>query len=497
MSPPCCEKKAMNSRTDAESALARVPRGRRGSRLSLDLVESVVAIIEATIIATISLVAAMIFVDRFDDRVVGYLTVTVLSTLAVVTAFYLSNLYSLPVLSMPRANLKRVFAVFGGLLLIVTSIFFTLKVSAEFSRAWLLSWIIVASCVVAVFRMSLGWQLGKWAKSGVLNREVIILGAGERGRELLREINTNGIPQIRVIGFFDDRVNRYGDVIDGLPLLGRVSDLVEYLRDNPAAEIMITLPWSAADRIRRITNKLRMLPVDVHLIPELLATDFHKVTFGKLGDVPILQVSRRPIAGWRFIFKSFEDRVLGGFLTLVAAPIMLFIAIGIKLTSPGPVLFRQVRHGFNNRLINVYKFRTMYTHLTDANAERLTAPDDERITPFGKFLRKTSLDELPQLLNVIQGEMSLVGPRPHATQAKAADRLYQDVADEYAARHRVKPGITGWAQVNGWRGETDTYEKLIKRVEYDLYYIDNCSLWMDLKILFMTIVVCIQGSNAY
>ena len=280
-------------------------------------------------------------------------------------------------------------------------------------------------------------------------------------------------------------------------MLGCASDLISYLRDNPAAEVMIALPWSATERIRRITRELRKLPVDVHLIPEFLAADFHEVTFGQLGDVPIMQVSRRPIAGPRIILKSLEDRVLGGLIALVAAPIMILIAIGIKLTSPGPVRFRQNRYGFNNRLIEVYKFRTMYTHLTDANADRLTTPDDERITPIGRILRRTSLDELPQLLNVIKGEMSLVGPRPHATQAKAADRLYHDVTEEYAARHRVKPGITGWAQVNGWRGETDTYEKLIKRVEHDLYYIDNYTFRMDLKILFMTLIVCITGRNAY
>lgn len=487
----------MNSSSDDASTLAANP-GRQGRiRLSLDLVQTVVAIIDAIVIATISLATAMVFVDRFDDRVVGYLTVTGLSTLAVITAFYVLNLYSLLALSMPQASMKRVLAVFSGLLLIVTSIFFTLKVSAEFSRAWLFSWIVVAFVAVAAFRLLLGRLLAVWAENGILNREVIILGAGDRGRALLKEINATGNPQIRVIGFFDDRVKRYGDVIEGLPLLGRVTDLIDYLRVNPAAEIMITLPWTASERLRKITRDLRMLPVDVHLIPELLVSDFNKVTFGRLGNVPILQVSHRPIAGWRFIFKGFEDIVLGGILTLIATPIMLGIAIGIKLTSPGPVFFRQVRHGFNNRLIKVYKFRTMYTHLTDQNAERLTAPGDERITPFGRFLRKTSLDELPQLLNVMKGEMSLVGPRPHATHAKAADRLYQDVADEYAARHRVKPGITGWAQVNGWRGETDTYEKLIKRVEYDLYYIDNCSLWMDIKILFLTVNACVKGSNAY
>jgi lipopolysaccharide/colanic/teichoic acid biosynthesis glycosyltransferase len=176
---------------------------------------------------------------------------------------------------------------------------------------------------------------------------------------------------------------------------------------------------------------------------------------------------------------------------------MLVIAILIRLDSRGPVLFKQKRYGFNNRLITVYKFRTMYTDMTDANAERLATRDDPRVTRIGKFLRSTSLDEVPQLINVVLGDMSIVGPRPHAISAKAAGELYEEVVAEYAARHRVKPGITGWAQVNGWRGETDTVEKIRERVKCDLFYIDNWSLWLDIKILLMTAYAVLKRENAY
>ena len=188
---------------------------------------------------------------------------------------------------------------------------------------------------------------------------------------------------------------------------------------------------------------------------------------------------------------------MGGLILAAIAPLLLMIALLIKLDSPGPILFRQKRYGFNNTLIDVLKFRTMYTDQTDANAEQLTRRNDPRITRVGAFLRRTSLDELPQFLNVVRGEMSIVGPRPHALAAKAGTLLYQDAVKYYDARHRVKPGITGWAQVNGWRGETDTVEQIKKRVEHDLYYIEHWSILLDLKIIARTILGGFTGQHAF
>jgi lipopolysaccharide/colanic/teichoic acid biosynthesis glycosyltransferase len=176
---------------------------------------------------------------------------------------------------------------------------------------------------------------------------------------------------------------------------------------------------------------------------------------------------------------------------------MALVALAIKLDSPGPVFFKQNRHGFNNELIKIYKFRSMYVDQADSNASKLVTKDDDRVTAVGKFIRRTSLDELPQLFNVLQGGLSLVGPRPHALQAKAVDTIYSDVVDSYFARHRVKPGITGWAQISGWRGETDTHEKLERRIEHDLYYIENWSVLFDLYILAMTPVALLKSENAY
>jgi exopolysaccharide biosynthesis polyprenyl glycosylphosphotransferase len=212
----------------------------------------------------------------------------------------------------------------------------------------------------------------------------------------------------------------------------------------------------------------------------------------------VLDVFDRPITDWDVVVKSLFDKVVGSLVLLAALPVMAVTAIAIKLDSRGPVLFRQKRYGFNNELIEVFKFRSMYVDQSDATAAKLVTKSDPRVTRVGRFIRKTSIDELPQLFNVVfKGNLSLVGPRPHAVHAKAEDRLYDEAVDGYFARHRVKPGITGWAQINGWRGETDNQEKIQRRVEHDLYYIENWSVLLDLYILAGTPFALLKTENAY
>jgi len=225
---------------------------------------------------------------------------------------------------------------------------------------------------------------------------------------------------------------------------------------------------------------------------------FRPHSYSYIGEVPVFDVFDKPISDWDVVLKAVFDRLVGAVLLLLASPVMALVAIGVKATSKGPILFKQARHGFNNEHIEVYKFRSMYIDRLDTTAQKQVTRDDPRVTPFGRFIRKTSLDELPQLLNVVfKGNLSLVGPRPHAVTGKAAGKMYDEVVDGYFARHRVKPGITGWAQVNGWRGETDTPEKMQSRVEYDLNYIENWSILFDLRILFLTQVALIAAKNAY
>src|SRR5205085_6037613 len=206
----------------------------------------------------------------------------------------------------------------------------------------------------------------------------------------------------------------------------------------------------------------------------------------------------RPIADWDVVMKSLFDKVVGSLALIALSPVMLLVALAIKLDSRGPVLFKQKRYGFNNELIEVYKFRSMYVDQSDATAAKLVTKNDPRVTRVGRFIRRTSIDELPQLFNVVfKGDLSLVGPRPHALHAKAENRLYDQVVDGYFARHKVKPGITGWAQINGWRGETDTEEKIQRRVEFDLYYIENWSVFFDFYIVAMTPFALLKSENAY
>ena len=251
-------------------------------------------------------------------------------------------------------------------------------------------------------------------------------------------------------------------------------------------------------RERRSMKKLWVLPVDIRLAAHSNKLRFRPRAYSYLGGVPVLDLFDKPITDWDVVMKWLFDKIVGSIILLITSPLMLLAAIAIKLDSRGPIFFKQKRYGFNNELIEVYKFRSMYVDQCDPTAARLVQRGDPRVTRVGAFIRKTSIDELPQLINVMfKGNLSLVGPRPHAVHAKAANRLYDEAVDGYFARHRVKPGITGWAQISGWRGETDTQEKIERRVEHDLYYIENWSVLFDLFILAKTPLVLAKSENAF
>jgi exopolysaccharide biosynthesis polyprenyl glycosylphosphotransferase len=244
-------------------------------------------------------------------------------------------------------------------------------------------------------------------------------------------------------------------------------------------------------------RKLWVLPVDVRLAAHMNRLRFRPRAYSYIGNVPVLDIFDKPIADWNMVMKTVFDRVVGLLILIALSPVMLAAAIAVKLDSPGPILFRQRRLGFNNEVVEIFKFRSLYHKHADPNARQIVTKGDSRVTRVGRFIRKTSIDELPQLFNVLRGELSLVGPRPHAIEAPTANRLWEEVVDSYFARHRVKPGLTGWAQINGWRGELDTQEKLQNRVECDLYYIENWSLGFDLYILFRTPFALLRSENAY
>ena len=276
-------------------------------------------------------------------------------------------------------------------------------------------------------------------------------------------------------------------------MIGNLETLVKHAHEGRIDMVYIALPMRAETRVRELIAKLSDTTVSVYLVPDFFMFDLLHASWGNVGDLPVVSISETPFYGVDGFVKRMEDIILASlFLMLVAIP-MVFIAIGVKLSSPGPLFFRQRRYGLRGNEIEVWKFRTMSVMEDDDNVIQ-AKKDDPRVTRFGAFLRRTSLDELPQLINVLQGNMSLVGPRPHAV---AHNEFYRKQVDRYMLRHKVKPGITGLAQVNGWRGETDSLDKMQKRIEFDLAYIQNWSLWLDLQIIFRTMFLVFSDKSAY
>jgi putative colanic acid biosynthesis UDP-glucose lipid carrier transferase/undecaprenyl-phosphate glucose phosphotransferase len=298
---------------------------------------------------------------------------------------------------------------------------------------------------------------------------------------------------LRVIGIFDDRRTRVVEKVEGFPVLGTVNDLFAFARSYRLDEIILALPWSAEARVAALVDQLSALPADIRICPDFVGLRYFNRPYSKVGDIALLQANARPIKEWSLIVKTLQDYVVAIAALIFAAPLMAAIALAIKLDSPGPVFFKQRRRGFNQNMFRVWKFRTMSV-LEDGNEVRQAVKNDRRVTRVGRFLRRTSLDELPQVLNVLQGQMSIVGPRPHPV---SHDDYYETIVARYASRHRVKPGITGWAQVNGYRGETETVDKMAKRIEYDLHYMENWSLTFDLKIIVLTLFKGFWHQNAY
>ena len=332
---------------------------------------------------------------------------------------------------------------------------------------------------------------------GVFLQNAVILGATENGQRLAEYLAQHQDIRSGVTGFIDDRIGRLPKTLCNLPLLGNSSDLERLIREEKVTQVLVALPWSAENRMAYVIRELRRLPVNVLLVPDMVAFRHAHNRITEVANLPMFNASEVPLRGWSPFFKRLEDMVLSSIALVLLSPVMLLVALAIKLDSSGPVLFKQKRYGYNNRLIEVYKFRSMHQHMADAHAEKQTTRGDPRITRVGRFIRKTSLDELPQLFNVFGGSMSMVGPRPHATATKAAGILFEEAVKEYTSRHRVKPGITGLAQINGYRGETDTLEKIEKRVEFDLEYIENWSVWFDLYILFRTVPSVIMTREAF
>ncbi|MFG3593536.1 undecaprenyl-phosphate glucose phosphotransferase [Bradyrhizobium sp. RDI18] len=417
-----------------------------------------------------------------------------------VICFQAADIYQVQLFRGLLRQMTRMISSWAFVFLLFIGASFIVKLGSEISRLWLAAFFVSGLAALVTERVFLRSLVRRWARQGRLDRRTIIVGADQNGEELVQALKTQDDSDIHVLGVFDDRNDdRAMDTCAGSPKLGKVDDIVEFARRTRIDLVLFALPISAETRILDMLKKLWVLPVDIRLSAHTNKLRFRPRSYSYLGEVPTLDVFEAPITDWDLVMKWLFDHVVGFVILLLALPVMGLVALAVKLDSPGPILFRQKRFGFNNERVDVFKFRSMYHHQADPTASKVVTRNDPRVTRVGRFIRKTSLDELPQLFNVVfKSNLSLVGPRPHAVQGKLQSRLFDEAVDGYFARHRVKPGITGWAQINGWRGEVDTDEKIQKRVEFDLYYIENWSVLFDLYILLKTpIALMTKSENAY
>jgi Undecaprenyl-phosphate glucose phosphotransferase len=383
----------------------------------------------------------------------------------------------------------------GGGCSMMVCLFLMREVGPGFRR-WPFLWLIFSGILLLASRCYLSRLIRRWMESGRLARRVAVIGAGEFSQEFIERLRSEP-HAYTVVGLYDDRLSRVPEMQDGIKIRGTVQDLLNRSREEQIDLIVIALPLQAAERIAKILDQVRSAVADICLATDFVGYRYRSSQLSSIGSNPVVLVEERPLKDWRAASKLVFDVVVASLMLIVASPLLAAIAVAIRLDSPGPILFRQPRLGFNNKLFICYKFRTMHTTMTDLLGDRQATRDDPRVTRVGKWLRALSLDELPQLLTVLGGDMSVVGPRPHPPNTKADDKLFTDVVANYAFRHRVKPGITGWAQVNGWRGETKTIDQIENRVACDLAYIRNWSIGFDLRIMMLTITREILSHNAF
>ena len=389
---------------------------------------------------------------------------------------------------------QEIIQICSGCFVLYMLLFFVsyiLDTSGEFSRSLVISWMIVWPIVISLERVLIRFILRRYRKKGRNVRMAVVAGYGVVAEQLAHLIAENPWSGTRLLGVFDDKEKKpLGDV----PFLGNLNALPEYAKKRHLDIVYIVLPLKAESKIQLLLRELADSMTAIYIIPDLFFIDM--MLGGSLiffEGLPIVALRDSPIRGINTLFKRSEDLILASLILILAIPLFIIIALVIKFTSSGPVLFKQWRYGLNGQAIKIYKFRTM-TVCEDGYNFTQAVKDDVRVTAFGSFLRRTSLDELPQFFNVIQGRISLVGPRPHPV---AMNEEYRKLVPGYMLRHKVKPGITGLAQINGFRGQTDTVEKMEKRVKYDLEYLRQWSILLDLQIIVKTIITGAWKNNAY
>lgn len=467
------------------------------SSLSGAVIVGIAQIVEAAMLALLGYGIHLAYIQPAQDMF--YVPVVLATALLANIAFNAVRTHRISAYRSLMGQVGRVLVAWSAVMVILLVGIFFFKAGDLFSRVWLLLWFLTGAVALVVYRVALRAIIRNLTAAGRLKRRTVIVGGGADAEVLINQIQAGADKDINLLGLFDDRVGeRSPDVVAGYAKLGTVNQLTEFARRTRVDLVIVSMPLSAEKRVLDMLTQLWVLPVDIRLSAHMSKLKFTDRAYSYVGDVPVLDMADRPISDWNLVFKWLFDKIVALTAIILLSPVMIITAIAVKLESRGPIFFVQHRHGFNNELIRIYKFRSMRTDMADASASKLVTKGDPRVTRVGRIIRKTSIDELPQLFNVLKGEISIVGPRPHALEAKADNKLYYEAVEGYFARHRVKPGITGWAQINGWRGETDTIDKIMQRVNHDLYYIEHWSILLDLYILLMTPVSLVaKNENAY
>jgi len=462
------------------------------------LLATVLRLVEFIAVFAIGLGVYIAYVVPQDGFRTVFIFPCLLGAAFTLIALQATDSYQISALRTHIKQLGRVLLAWSSVFAVLALAAFFMRISVEFSRIWFGSWYLGGILFFVCFRSLVASLVHRWALDGRLERRAVIVGGGKNAEDLIQSLESQPDNDVRICGIFDDRTgDRSPPMVAGYPKLGSIAELVEFGRRARIDMLIVSLPITAESRVLQLLKKIWVLPVDIRLSAHTNKLRFRPRSYSYVGSVPFLDVFDKPIADWDSVMKRGFDILFSVLALLILSPVILIAAIAIKMESKGPVIFRQKRFGFNNEVVEVLKFRSMYTDLADQDAKQVVTKGDPRVTKVGRFIRKTSIDELPQLVNVLSGKLSLVGPRPHAVNAHTQNKLWDEVVDGYFGRHKVKPGVTGWAQINGWRGEVDNDEKIRRRVEHDLYYIENWSLMFDLYILLSTPMKLLNTENAY
>ena len=383
---------------------------------------------------------------------------------------------------------KLLFAWFTVLVVLIVSAFLT-KSGQTFSREWVILWFALGIIYYLLVRFLAHAVLRAMRKRGWNKKRLLILGAGDMAQGVVQRLQEAKWTGLSVEGFLDDDPETHGKAFSGVPVIGAITNLEHTLSEKVIDEVWIILPLRAEERVREIVHDLRHTTVAIRYFLDIEGLRLINHSVMDMLGLPVINLTESPLNGINRVVKALEDRILASIILLLCSPILLVIAIGVKLSSPGPVFYRQARIGWNNEEFEMLKFRSMPVDV-EKDGVQWGGAQNKGATSFGAFLRRTSLDELPQFINVLKGDMSIVGPRPERS---IFVEKFKDEIPGYMKKHLVKAGITGWAQINGWRGDTDLH----KRIEYDLYYIEHWSIWLDLKIILLTVFKGFVSKNAY